>query len=426
MSEHSNNLSAREIEILQLVAKGLTNREIAYQLTISPNTVKVHLSNIFDKISVASRTEATLYGIEHGYVDMPGKDEEPETTEAPPQQDLLQKYAWVIIPLILLIITLTTITVINLVTPKPTTPLPYTQTADRWQKLAPMPAGRVGMAAVVYSGDIYAIAGQGADGPSGSVFLYIPETDSWTQLTNKPTPVADVQGVLISEKIYIPGGIAGDGSPTSILEIYDPRQDEWSNGAPLPQPISAYALAGFEGQVYLFGGWDGEETLDVVYVYEPQTNTWHEGTSLETARQKAGVVASADKLIVAGGKNSEGALSDVVSYYPARDVNGEDPWESFNDLPVGRFDFGITTVSDAIHIIGGDVDKTNINEPIGRVFIDGTWNPLEIELGEKPHALRLLSIGSLLYSINPTADLTSAELMSYKAYFYEIFLPIIQ
>ena len=47
-----NLLSHREEEILQLVATGLTNREIAQELTISPNTVKVHMSNIFSKINV--------------------------------------------------------------------------------------------------------------------------------------------------------------------------------------------------------------------------------------------------------------------------------------------------------------------------------------------------------------------------------------
>ena len=56
-------LSDREIEILRLVATGVSNKEIAYQLGISPNTVKVHLRNVFTKIGAASRTEAALTAV---------------------------------------------------------------------------------------------------------------------------------------------------------------------------------------------------------------------------------------------------------------------------------------------------------------------------------------------------------------------------
>ena len=48
----------REAEILKLIAAGLTNREIADQLVISPETVKKHAGNIYGKLNVASRTEA--------------------------------------------------------------------------------------------------------------------------------------------------------------------------------------------------------------------------------------------------------------------------------------------------------------------------------------------------------------------------------
>jgi DNA-binding NarL/FixJ family response regulator len=64
----NNNLSEREIETLKLVAQGMSNKQIALSLFISINTVKVHLRNIFEKINVESRTEATLYAIEHGII----------------------------------------------------------------------------------------------------------------------------------------------------------------------------------------------------------------------------------------------------------------------------------------------------------------------------------------------------------------------
>jgi len=52
-------LTAREREVLQAVADGATNREIARQLWISPHTVRTHLEHIFEKLDVRTRTEAT-------------------------------------------------------------------------------------------------------------------------------------------------------------------------------------------------------------------------------------------------------------------------------------------------------------------------------------------------------------------------------
>ena len=56
-------LTDRELEVLKLVAQGLTNREIADQLYISENTVKNHVRNILEKLHLHSRMEAVLYAV---------------------------------------------------------------------------------------------------------------------------------------------------------------------------------------------------------------------------------------------------------------------------------------------------------------------------------------------------------------------------
>lgn len=61
-------LSEREHEILKLAARGISNKDIAEKLFLSPRTVQVHLGNIFNKIGVASRTEAVLYGLKRGWL----------------------------------------------------------------------------------------------------------------------------------------------------------------------------------------------------------------------------------------------------------------------------------------------------------------------------------------------------------------------
>jgi DNA-binding NarL/FixJ family response regulator len=59
-------LTEREIEVLQLAGKGITNREIADSLSISHRTVQAHLSHIFNKLGVGSRTEAVVYALRKG------------------------------------------------------------------------------------------------------------------------------------------------------------------------------------------------------------------------------------------------------------------------------------------------------------------------------------------------------------------------
>jgi NarL family two-component system response regulator LiaR len=62
----SNKLSARELEVLSLAARGISNKDIAIRLGLSLRTVKGHLADLFLKLNVASRTEAVIVGLRRG------------------------------------------------------------------------------------------------------------------------------------------------------------------------------------------------------------------------------------------------------------------------------------------------------------------------------------------------------------------------
>jgi len=61
-------LTPREMEVIRLLAEGLSNKEIAALLFISPRTVNYHLDNIYSKLGVGSRTEAAIYALRMGWV----------------------------------------------------------------------------------------------------------------------------------------------------------------------------------------------------------------------------------------------------------------------------------------------------------------------------------------------------------------------
>lgn len=62
------HLSPRELEVLQLVGRGLSNKEIGTQLGVVEGTVKIHIASIFDKLGVSARTQALIEAIKRGIV----------------------------------------------------------------------------------------------------------------------------------------------------------------------------------------------------------------------------------------------------------------------------------------------------------------------------------------------------------------------
>lgn len=70
------SLSERELDVLRLAARGYTNKAIGAQLSISDRTVQGHLANIYDKLHAASRTEAVMRAVSHGWIS-PALDDPP-------------------------------------------------------------------------------------------------------------------------------------------------------------------------------------------------------------------------------------------------------------------------------------------------------------------------------------------------------------
>ncbi len=400
-----SELSEREVQILQLVATGASNKEIANQLYISTNTVKVHLRNIFAKIGVASRTEAAMFAVQSGLIQPVGEEQHGLSDRLPVHENssgmssLSFRYvAYAIIGLLLITVTIFGVYLLRDPNTFASTQTELVTEESRWQTRSELPTARRGLAVAAYENVIYAIAGESAEGVTGITEIYQPETDTWTTGIPKPVPVVDVKAIVLGGKIYVPGGKLASDEVTNILEIYNPRTDKWELGAELPFGISAYAASGFEGKLFLFGGWGGEDYLDTVFEYDPNQDSWVELTKMPIKRAYGGAAVSGGKIYVLGGINDEGVLSNNHVYAPELDQVDMNPWSEAADLPEKRYAMGVTNVVENIYLIGGSHDNgvldsyiyfptTNSWQQLDQPFIQSLTNFGQVLLGTRVYLM---------------------------------------
>ena len=413
----NRELTDREREILELVATGASNRQIAGQLHISSNTVKVHLRNIFEKLGVSSRTEAALYAIQQGWV------EGVESTFVTPARPWWQR-GWVVGGgvLVLMMVALLIGLLVNRGGPPPENLVDLEQLErERWQALAPMPTARKGLAVAAYDGKIYAIAGETADGVTDVVERYDPATDSWETLPPKPTAVTDVHAVVIGGEIFVPGGNEADGNVSDVLEIFDPSLGTWIARALLPEPLTRYAIVAYEGRMILFGGWNGEELIDKVYEYDPLDDTWEIIATIKEPRGDARAVVSGNQIYLLGGHDNNHVLKNLDLYVASAEVNGESRWTSLEPLPMEKTSFQVTEIADVIYVIGGDEEEGFIQQYLTR---SNEWRVSD-ELGILPISRQgIQALDDYIYIIGGERE--GAYLSSTYRYraIYTIFLPV--
>ena len=358
-------LSEREIEILKLVGTGASNQQIARDLFISVNTVKVHLRNIFGKLGVESRTEATLYAIRQGWVAVETPPVALETAEElPPPRERIASWQRVVFVLTAVLIALAVFmppahTVSNeaggpfsdrtaaaLDTPSGTV-------TSRWSGKAQMPTARARLAVVSYEGKIYAIGGDTEEGVSGVVEAYDPLADMWSRLASKPQPVRNVGAAVLDGRIYVPGGYDAMDQAITAVQVYDPSTDAWSEVAPLPTPLFAYAIAVVQGKLYVFGGSDGMRYFDTVWIYDSALDAWTAGTPMHAPRGFCAAAVLHDQVYVLGGYDGadESALCEV--YDPAKEGSGEQPWTLRASLHQARGGLAALAAEGYVYAIGG-------------------------------------------------------------------------
>ncbi len=359
-------LTERELEILKLVATGATNQHIAVQLFISVNTVKVHLRNIFQKLGVESRTEATMYAVREGWVVLEGVPAPQEREEEEPSFPRERISMWQ-----RLFFVLAALVISSLVLARPrrtasnSAGSPFTDRTNgvlgtasdlpssRWESKAQMPTARARLAVVSYEGAIYAIGGDTDEGPTGAVEVYDPATDTWSRRASKPRPVRNMGAAVLNDLIYVPGGFDALNQAIAVVEVYDPFSDSWREDTPLPQPLFAYAIAVVQGKLYLFGGHDGIRYVDTVFIYDPDTAQWVMGTPMSKARGFCAAAVVGERVYVLGGYDGQNESTLCEAYDPAHEGVQDSPWSSLAPMRTGRGGLAAVAVENYVYAIGG-------------------------------------------------------------------------
>lgn len=380
MAERGEELSNREMDVLVALSKGLTNKEIALHLSISPNTVKVHIRNIYSKLGVSNRTEAVADAVQQGLIEIerfvtnqtiiqnnkPNKvlvkpaspsvhEKDADIVEVP--QSIQTKKNHSILLLVGLLITAILIIwqVTIYINKSDATPPFVSQSIDEneyWSTATPMIDARDGFALAAVGSDIYLMSGETKDGIVHDGFALTTHTDVWRPLADKPTAVRDAMAGVVVGQIIIPGGTTDKHIPTDIVEIYSPSNDAWRIAAALPNALTGAVTIAYNDHLYLFGGATATTVLSTAYVYDPTADAWRPLPDMSTARTEATGGVLQGKLYVVGGKTETQELTTCESFDPV-----DERWLSCADMLQPRSEATSTGLLNQLYVVGGSVEQ---------------------------------------------------------------------
>lgn len=376
MDNHENPLSEREMDVARLLATGASNGEIASDLTISPHTVKVHLRNIFEKLEVNSRTEASMMLVQRGWLTVPGVDAPAETLST----DLGE--AAVFLPA-------------DAASLKPEPLLDQEPIPSLWQRLYLL----AGIALTIFSFFTPTLFSNALPAPDlltdrGSPALGKPpitDTSRWMARTPLFEPRSRMAVAKVGDKVYTIGGEKTGGSSVDTVDMYDLSISEWSESVPLPMPLANAAAAALNGRIYVAGGnffpnpdaGSKPEVSNVLWRLNTTEDenlpdgTWTEVGTLPEPLTGSVMVATEDALYLIGGWDGESMRNEIWRVVPPQNPNAPFPeWDLVNRMELSRAFFGAVYFDKRIYIVGGHDGQRELARADAFDPVAGTWTPL--------------------------------------------------
>ncbi|MBP8251492.1 MAG: hypothetical protein KAX40_03950, partial [Herpetosiphon sp.] len=401
MSE-STNLSERELEVLRLVAEGASNNEIAAKLIISPNTVKVHMRNIYSKLGVLSRTEATMEAVRRGMIQVPGmptpsaptQPESPSFDLPAPQADVDPIVEPELDPDD---VSVTPAHVLNDHADPETKALlneqaisDHVQTRqrvetraivqEREQNVQPTHIAisrRTSMAIVGLLAILIvaiSLVGwqviQNRTTAQPTAPSQVRVANAWKALSPLPQPLSEATGVFYADALYIIGGRNTEGIRNSVARL-DLTTNQWQTKASKPTAVAAANAVLVDQKIYVVGGRDANGApLATLEIYDPATDRWQAGASMPAPRKNAMVAALDGKIYVFGGNDGTKATNTTFIYNPQ-----SNSWSNGEPLPIAISNATLAQSNNDIVIAGGMSDNNAPQRGTWR-YEFGTWQKL--------------------------------------------------
>ena len=445
MAEFGEALSEREIDVLECVARGLSNKETAEALNISPYTVKTHLRNIYAKLGATSRTEASLVGMEKGIIVAPNQSQpvqatvvQPVIQETPTDNDgetaVVEDEPGIQRNSLFLAIGLIAIIGLGVLwwflngrfLFGSSTTFDEIPLGNNWSVSTPLSQPHTHMATASVGQFIYQIGGENNAGVTDKVWVVDTNERTVDAGSPKPTAVSFTSAAVLYGEIYVVGGLGVDGNPTQVVEAYSPTNDGWLPIATLPEPLAGVVTIANEdaGTLYVLGGHNGETAVSTVYQYDLDQNSWTKLPDMDIPRANASGGLVNDQIIIVGGENATGNLPSCSQF------NLEvETWTECADMKVARANAEAVSFISKLYVIGGEL-KAGEEQIVAEVYdpTTDTWESIlgPTQLGEYDswHGLGVGLVETKIYATSGLLDDTpSSDTYIYSPLSNRIFLP---
>jgi DNA-binding CsgD family transcriptional regulator len=455
MVEPGEPLTERELEVVRLLATGISNKEIAARLHISTNTVRVHLRNIFAKLEAQSRTEVTMIAVRNGWISISapeGAEAAPVEAEdadaaaqvvvqvapdpqAPPALALWRRVAAIItLGLLIALAVLAWPRSVNApdaaladferagaLPNEPVAALP--SETSRWHVRSSIRTARTRPAVATVQGLVYVIGGEVNRAPTAEVLIYDPQQDAWRDGPPKPTAVMLAGAAVISDVIYVAGGLGTDGMPTNRLEALRVADGTWQVLPPLPQPLAGHSVAALGEQLYVIGGRTVEGLNSAVWVFDTRAQAWRAAEPLPTPRSQLAAAALDGRLYAIGGYDGQREYSTCEYFEPA-----SNRWSACAPMIIPRGGLSLAQIGSSLYAVGGGLTGfVGFNERYDPAR--DAWTPFEMpepRMGDWRYT-GIASMPDRFYVIGGSArGVPLADNYVYEVFTFRTFLPTFQ